>query len=312
MADLSVRYGDGSVAIVTGGASGIGKALAEALGAQGAEVVIADLQAGRAEQVAVALRESGAKASAVVLDVRDAVAVEDLVARTMDRTGRLDVIFNNAGIGIVGFADAYDVADWKKIVDVNLLGVAHGVAAAYPRMLEQGFGHIVNTASLAGLIPTPGLMAYSATKHAVVGLSRSLRAEAASRGVRVSVVCPAVIRTPIFHGGVHGRIDHDLSREDISEMMEKMRPMRPEDLAARVLKRIAKNHSIIVEPRFARIPYFLDRLSRSFGNWFSRVLGARERREIERRAALRASDQGTAGAATTARRVDPPPTAARP
>ena len=107
-------------------------------------------------------------------------------------------MFNNAGIAIGGSAHDYGIQEWNQIIDVNLRGVVNGVQAAYCIMIKQGFGHIVNTASITGLMPTPGQVAYSMTKHAVVGLSLSLRAEAALLGIRVSVLCPGAIRTPIL------------------------------------------------------------------------------------------------------------------
>ena len=290
VSNSSQRYGDGAVAIVTGAASGIGRSIAEALAAQGADVVLADLQADLAEEVAAGIRQQGGKATSAALDVRDADAVEALVAATFERTNRLDLIFNNAGIAVVGKAEDHEVADWKKIVDVNVLGVAHGVSAAYPRMLEQGFGHIVNTASMAGLIPTPSLIAYGTTKHAVVGMSRSLRAEAASRGVRVSAVCPGVIRTPIFDGGVHGRLITDVPREEILETIEKTRPMPAEELAKRVIRRIERNHAIIIEPRAYRVAFALDRFSRPLSDWLWRTLGDINRKNLDRPGAAAPED----------------------
>ena len=131
-----------------------------------------------AEEVAAAVRARGGAADVVDLDVRDAGRFQAVVRETIERTGRLDYLFNNAGIGIGGEASAFDAADWDDVIDVNLRGVAHGILAAYPPMIRQGFGHIVNTASMAGLAPAPLQLSYTATKHAVVGLSRALRVEA--------------------------------------------------------------------------------------------------------------------------------------
>src|SRR5207248_6593438 len=121
--------------------------------------------------------------------------------QTRNRHGRLDLMVNNAGIGIGGETRELLLAHWDRIIDVNLRGVVHGVHAAYPVMIEQGSGHIVNTASLAGLLPSPGATPYAMTKHAVVGLSLSLRGEAAAYGVRVTAVCPGVVETPILDKG---------------------------------------------------------------------------------------------------------------
>ncbi|MGH3257025.1 MAG: SDR family oxidoreductase, partial [Streptosporangiaceae bacterium] len=190
------------IAIITGAASGIGQALASALVVRGDTVVVADIDGGGAERVAGELAQRGpGTAQPAVVDVRDAGAVQALVDQTRDRHGRLDVMVNNAGIGVGGEAHDLLLAHWDRAIDVNLRGVVHGVQAAYLVMVEQGSGHIVNTASLAGLLPTPGMTPYAMTKHAVVGLSLSLRAEAAGYGVRVTVVCPGVVDTPILDKG---------------------------------------------------------------------------------------------------------------
>ena len=137
-------------------------------------------------------------ATAAVVDVRDASGFQKLVDDTAAEHGRLDYLFNNAGIGIAGEERDVSLEDWNTVLDVDLHGVVHGVRAAYALMVKQGHGHIVNTASLAGLLPSPGLVPYAMTKHGVVGLSLSLRAEAAEHGVRVTAVCPGVVDTPIL------------------------------------------------------------------------------------------------------------------
>ena len=183
-----------SIAIVTGGASGIGRAIATSLVARGDTVVVTDINADGAAKVAEKLNTLGrGKAASAALDVTDAGAVADLYQGVKADHGRLDLVFNNAGIAIGGLAEELTLDHWNRAIDINLKGVVHGVHAAYPIMLEQRAGHIVNTASLAGLVPMPIGIPYTATKHAVVGLSLGLRAEAAGRGVKVSVVCPSFI-----------------------------------------------------------------------------------------------------------------------
>jgi NAD(P)-dependent dehydrogenase (short-subunit alcohol dehydrogenase family) len=182
-------------AFLTGGGSGIGRALALALTKRGAQVVVTDIDEASAIRTAA---ECGSLARGRALDVRYAAGVQSVIEDVCRAHGRLDFVFNNAGIGMAGEADEIPLVAWERIIDVNLRGVIHGVLAAYPLMLRQGFGHIINTASLAGLAPSPLLTPYSMTKHAVVGLSASLRIEAAARGVRVSVLCPAAIETPIL------------------------------------------------------------------------------------------------------------------
>ena len=248
-----------AVAIVTGGASGIGAALSRELAQRGAHVVIADRQRGLAGEVMATILAAGGKAEAADLDVRDADAVGRLVAGVFERHGRLDYLFNNAGIGVGGEMRDYRLEDWRDVIDVNLMGVAYGVQAAYRRMTTQGFGHIVNTASTAGLLPSPWMGSYTTTKHAVVGLSRALRAEAAHYGLRVSVVCPGVIRTPILTGGAFGRSTMPLDPAKQMEFWERLRPMDPDDFAREVLRQVAANHAIIVVPRAWRVVWWLSR-----------------------------------------------------
>ncbi len=149
------------------------------------------------------------------------------------------------------------LAHWNRVIDVNLRGVVHGVAAAYPLMISQGRGHIVNTASLAGLIPGPVLTPYAMTKHAVVGLSTSLRAEAAAHGVRVSVVCPGVIDTPLLDKGNPPDLPAVASLPDGRQMLSQSmgRPYPPAALAGDILAGVSRNRAFIVTPRHARLAW---------------------------------------------------------
>ena len=269
-ADKKIRIFNGATAIVTGAASGIGRALAEELAGRGCEVVLADLQIELAEEVASGILSSGGKAEAVKIDVTDFPAIEKLVQETAKRMGRLDYMFNNAGIVIGGYVCHYGIEDWDRVVDVNLQGVINGIQAVYKVMVEQGFGHIVNTASMAGLMPGPGNVAYTTTKHAVVGLSTSLRAEAAGLGVRVSVLCPGVVRTPILEGGgKYGKMLIAIPPEQVRRLWEKLRPMDPAVFAGKVLNCVAKNRAIIIVPSWWKIYWWMNRLSPSLGMFLS-------------------------------------------
>ena len=260
-----IRIFEDAVAIITGGASGIGQALAEELARRGAQVVLADLQIEKAQEVVVQIQNTGGRAKAVKLDVTDFSSVERLVRETVGESGRLDYIFNNAGIAIGCAADNYTIEDWNKIIDINLRGVVNGVQATYKVMIEQGFGHIVNTASMAGLMPSPLAVAYATTKHAVVGLSKSLRMEATRLGIRVSVLCPGVIRTPILEGGKYGKVLRNIPVEKVRDMWEELKPMPPDIFAKKALNAIAKNKAIIVVPAFWKILWWLNRLSPTLG-----------------------------------------------
>jgi NAD(P)-dependent dehydrogenase (short-subunit alcohol dehydrogenase family) len=242
----------GRTAFVTGAASGIGRAVAEALAREGAIVLLADLDESGVRAVADGIAAAGGKAHAERLDVADGEAVRLAIEAAAGREGRLDLVFNNAGISISGEVLAMEAAHWQRIVDVNLWGVIHGVRAAYPLMVEQGFGHIVNTASLAGLLPGPLNVAYAATKHAVVGLSRSLRMEGAGRGVKVSVVCPGLVDTAIIRSGVNleGPGEKVVARTGL-------RPYPAERAARQILRGVARNDAVIVFPLHAHVARWL-------------------------------------------------------
>jgi len=260
--DKTIRVFSGGTAIITGGASGIGRALAEELAKRGCEVVLADRQIELAEEAASGIQALGGKATAVELDVTDFPALQRLVQNTVAHTNRLDYMFNNAGIAMGGRAQDYGIEEWNQIIDVNLRGVVNGVQAAYGVMMKQGFGHIINTASITGLMPTPGQAPYSMTKHAVVGLSLSLRAEAALLGIRVSVLCPGAIRTPILYGGgKYGKMLRDVPQEKIHQMWERLKPMAPGDFAKKVIDSVAKNKPIVVEPPWYRRLWWINRIS---------------------------------------------------
>ena len=271
------------VAIVTGGGSGIGAALCSQLVARGARVIVADLDEPAAISVAKELDARGrGKAEPARLDVRDAAAVEVLVDDVITRHGRLDAMFNNAGIGMGGDIRELSLAHWERTIDVNLRGVIHGVHAAYPRMSAQGFGHIVNTASMTGLIPTPGLTPYATTKWAVVGLSLSLRYEAVGTGVRVTVVCPGGVDTPILDKGTPDDLPPVPSADatDVREAIRKAsggRLYASHDMARDILRGVARNDPIIVAPASARLLWMGARLSPRL---FARGVAAAYRRQL--------------------------------
>src|SRR5262249_54809852 len=152
-------------------------------------------------------------------------AVQALVGQVATSAGRLDYLFNNAGILIAGEAHYFEIEDWDRVIDVDFRGVVNGVQAAYPIMRRQGFGHLVNTSSIAGLVPVAGFLSYSSSKHGVVGLSTSLRIEAATAGVRVSVLCPGTVETAIAAGGKFGKVLQPIPEAIQRRMWEKSRPI---------------------------------------------------------------------------------------
>ncbi|HVH97226.1 MAG TPA: SDR family oxidoreductase [Enhygromyxa sp.] len=246
------------VVFITGAGSGIGRALAVALAQRGAKLTVTDINGDAASQTAQAC---GGHARKLALDVRDAAAVAAAVDEAAEAGGRLDVIFNNAGIGIAGETHELDVAHFDRILDINVRGVVHGVMAAYPRMVAQGFGQIVNTASLAGLGPAPFFTPYAMTKHAVVGLSLSLRAEASGLGVRVNALCPAAIETPILDSSNPVDLPQPKWTPDARALLTKLAgpPYSLERFTQEALRGLERNAAVIVIPSRARVAWRMGR-----------------------------------------------------
>lgn len=256
-----IRTFQGSVAVVTGGASGIGRALGQELARRGAaEVVIADVQTALAEETAETIRQSGARATVVTTDVRDGDAVERMLESAHRRSGRIDYVFNNAGTGVMGEAHLLEKRDWDLTIDINVGGLVNVIRSAYPRLIAQGFGHLVNTASVAGLIGSPFLSVYVGTKHFVVGLSKSMRIEAAAHGVRVSALCPGAVRTPLLTGGSIGRSVYEMSDARKLAWWERFRPGNVDVFAKQTLDAVAKNESVIILPKHNRLGVALFRM----------------------------------------------------
>lgn len=251
-----MNVGRPSVALITGGASGIGRALGEQLAAAGARVILADKNHGKAESVAESLVSRGLLVQAASLDVTDAEAFRDLARSVIERHGQIDLLFNNAGIGITGEVRDLDQDAWDRIIGVNLKGVVHGISAVYPHMIERGSGHIANVACVAGLVPFPLTAAYCATKHAVVGLSTSLRAEARDLGVGVSVVCPGTVATEMYDAIEYIHVDKDVVMSSIR------RAMVPASRCARqILRGVEKNRAVITVNFHTRLIWWLYRVS---------------------------------------------------
>jgi NAD(P)-dependent dehydrogenase (short-subunit alcohol dehydrogenase family) len=190
----------GKVAVVTGAGSGIGRALAERFAQEGMKLALADVEEGPLGEVRGALAKAGSEVLALRVDVSKPDEVEDLARKTFAAFGTAHVVCNNAGIGAGGLMWQVPVTDWAWVIGVNLMGVVHGIRSFVPRMVEQGEGHVVNTASIAGMITGPGMGAYCATKHAVVAMSECLHHELSlttGGKVKVSVLCPAWVKTRI-------------------------------------------------------------------------------------------------------------------
>lgn len=244
-----MRIEPGQVAVVTGAGQGLGRAIATELAGRGVSVMLADLLEDSVRSAADELADAGGGTiTAAVLDVSDADAVASLAQRVMDRFGRVDLVVNNAGIVPTDGKPLWeaDLAQWRRVVDVNLFGVLHGIRAFVPHLVAAGRGHVVNIASLAGLLAgTPLSASYGTSKHAVVATSEALRAELdmMELPIGVTVVCPGFVRTPMAESTwdmtrtqeLADRLgtNADAILESIAETMRDM--LEPDEAARRIL-----------------------------------------------------------------------------
>ena len=257
-----MKYVEGKVAVVTGAASGIGRALARTFGAAGMQVVLADVEAGALREVRRELEADGVAAAAFACDVSQADAVHELALHARSAFGGVHVVCNNAGVFCGGTAWGTSLHDYEWILNVNVWGVIHGIRSFVPILLEQGEpAHVVNTASMAGLTTGPLTAAYFMSKHAVVALSESLFHELAARErcpVGVSVVCPELVNTRIFHAE-RNRPPH-LKRDACEDLPEETKQVEsavgnvaslgvdPRVLAERTLAAIRENRFWVLPP----------------------------------------------------------------
>ncbi len=255
----------GQLVVVTGAASGIGRATALAFAEAGARVVAVDRDAEGAARTADAARGAGAAAAwPETVDVSDAEAMEKFAARTADTHGVPDVVVNNAGIGLAGTFLDTTPEDWKQVLDVNLWGVIHGCRLFGRQMAERGQGgHIVNTASAAAFQPSRALPAYSTSKAAVLMLSECLRAELAPHGIGVSAICPGLVNTAITSTARHaGVTEEEQERRRVkSAKLYSLRNYPPEKVARAIVRAVQRNTAVVPVTPEARGARLLSRLS---------------------------------------------------
>jgi len=254
------------VVVVTGAASGIGREIAQAFALRGADLALADINGEGLLQVKEELEFQGSKVYAQVVDVSVAEQVEDFCDNTYREMGRVDVLCNNAGVAVGGRMEDISLEDWEWIVGINLWGVIYGCHCFYPRMIEQGGGgHIMNTASNAGLFPAPGVAPYCTAKYGVVGFSETLRAEASLHGIGVSVLCPGLIATDITKTARISSGTSTMSPQELLKMMDgfyhRFTPA-PDRTARAVIKGVERNRGVVLVCPESYIQDILHRLSR--------------------------------------------------
>lgn len=265
----------GKVAVITGAASGLGQGFAMVMAKHGATIVAADIDLEGVGKTVERIAESGGTATAHKLDVRDSTAVTALVDDTVERHGRIDYMFNNAGIAVQGPMEEIPIEHWDEIVDINLKGVIYGASAAYRHMVKQGHGQIVNTASLAGLVPSPLLTPYSATKFGVVGMSDALRVEASAHGVVVTALCPGFIESGIYGAArMSGGFTEDIGRAQIPHIVPLKKGVN------KLLKGVVAKKRVVTLPLYGYAFWYGYRFSPRIGIRLSAKLAEKQRQSL--------------------------------
>lgn len=247
----------GKVVVITGGASGLGRGLAEALARAGARLVVGDIDIASANALCDELARAACTATAFEVDVTDAASVDRLVERAVGLHGRVDYMINNAGIAAGGEFQDVSAPTVRRVVEIDLLGAAYGTLAAYKQMVRQRGGHIVNIASMLALFPNPMSAAYVAAKHGLGGLTQSVMAEAAGHGIYLTLVCPGYIATNLYKAGTfEGNLRPDNAVERIP-----FRFIDVDTAVERTLQAVLARRTFAVFPFYARMLWWTHRFS---------------------------------------------------
>lgn len=232
---------DGKVALVTGASSGIGEATAFALSGEGAKVAIAARREERLKQLADKIENQGGEALVIPTDATDEGQTRDMVRQTKEHFGRLDILVNNAGIMLTGGIDGANTDDWRRMVDINMLGLMYATHAALPIMKEQGSGHIVNMSSVAGRVAMANFGVYNATKFGVGAFSEALRQEVLDHKIRVTAIEPGVVDTELPE-----HITDREAKQQTKSFYQSMVPLESEDIAAAIIYAVTQSDRVNV------------------------------------------------------------------
>lgn len=254
------------IVVITGAASGIGLEMGRAFAAEGSKLVLADINAAGLEGVKKDFEAKGKNVYTKVVDVAKKEQVKDLCDKVYEKFGRADVLCNNAAVAWAGKFEDWTLESWEQIININLWSVIYGCHYFYPRMIKQGGGHIVNTASGAALNPLPMMSAYCTTKFAVEGFSETLRAEAGLHNIGVTSVCPGIVKTNIFLTGKMFSSTTHTQAGDYFKKVDKFYEKRnytPDRVASKVVKAVKKNTAVLLVCPETYLGDLTHRLSRS-------------------------------------------------
>jgi len=257
------------IVLITGAASGIGQATAIEFAGQGADLAVSDINEPALAETIAAIKAKGTRAIGIHTDVSRPEEVEAMVNRTVEEYGRIDILMNNAGVAVAGEMRHLALKDWEWIMGINLWGPIYGVHYALPYMIKQGGGHIINVASSAGLIASPGMSAYTTTKFGLVGLSEVLCNEVRRHKIGVTVVCPGFVRTPIFgKTEVRGMKDDDEARK-----VPPLIGISQETCARNIVDAVRKNKFLIIPGPEMKLMYGCKRYAPAVYKGFIRMMG---------------------------------------
>jgi NAD(P)-dependent dehydrogenase (short-subunit alcohol dehydrogenase family) len=264
---------DGKVVVITGAGSGIGRETALLCARRGASLAVCDVNEAGLDETAKAARATGSDVLTRRVDVSDAEQVAAFASAVHERFSGVDLLINNAGIGIGATFAQTELEDWERQLQINVMGVVHGCRSFVPHMIERGSGQIVNVSSGAGFLATPFMLAYSATKFAVFGLSEGLRMELRPHGIGVTTLCPGFINTPIIGTSIV-RGEHAAERQQKRIKLHKRRGYGPEKVAVQILKSAQRNRAVAPVTTEARLTYVMSRVAPPAARWMAARVAA--------------------------------------